>query len=291
MAGRAGNQFFRYSAAAKISKELNEKMVFNFKPVFNAGFSNNLDALRIDNYIEDDGTIYKNNASLTQKILVLIYRIIYKILVKKPKYLFLFQKKFIRLFNWFDITFSDFRTIDVKFRNKHNLKILLGCFENPKLLSDDIKNYVNKYDISEPNKGFYNKILNSNSVCITIRRGDFLIFKEHNICDEKFYYNAIEIMKNELYNPVFFIFSDDIEWCKNNIIIDNYEVYYETGKDTIGEKIKLMTSCKHFIISNSTFSWWAQHLSNNQDKFVIGPQKMYTFDIDSELIEENWRKL
>ena len=53
------------------------------------------------------------------------------------------------------------------------------------------------------------------------------------------------------------------------------EVYYESGNDPVWEKLRLMSACKHFVISNSSFSWWGAYLSNNNDKLIIAPDRWY----------------
>lgn len=57
------------------------------------------------------------------------------------------------------------------------------------------------------------------------------------------------------------------------------------------ETLRLMYSCKHFIISNSTFSWWGQYLSRNDHKIVISPSKWNNDDFDTPLLEDEWIKL
>jgi hypothetical protein len=131
-----------------------------------------------------------------------------------------------------------------------------------------------KQAVLEHNQELYNTILNTNSVCISIRKGDFTS-PEHsnfNICTDAYYYKAVEIISQKVENFVLCVFSDDIEWVRNNMHFD-FPVLYENndGKDPVQEKLRLMYSCKHFIISNSTFSWWAQYLSRNEHKMVVSP--------------------
>ena len=64
--------------------------------------------------------------------------------------------------------------------------------------------------------------------------------------------------------------------------------YYEDGNDTVAEKIKLMSMCKHFIISNSSFSWWAQFLSNYDEKVVIAPNMWFRNGEKCGLYMDNW---
>ena len=68
----------------------------------------------------------------------------------------------------------------------------------------------------------------------------------------------------------FYVFSDDIEWTRQNIKCDGATYVDKTGSEFID--LALMMKCKNFIIPNSTFSWWAQYLSNAPDKIVIAPE-------------------
>lgn len=101
---------------------------------------------------------------------------------------------------------------------------------------------------------------------------------------------AIEKIKCIVENPVFFMFSDDIQWVRENVNTGCL-TYYEDGTDPVWEKLRLMSACKHFIISNSTFSWWVQYLSRNGDKIVISPSRWFNNDYKSPLIDEKWIKI
>jgi hypothetical protein len=112
--------------------------------------------------------------------------------------------------------------------------------------------------------------------------------KEALICTEDYFYKGINVIKGKITNPIFFIFSDDIDWVKNNMEFKNTKIYFEYGKDPVWEKLRLMYSCKHFIISNSTFSWWAQYLARNIDKIVVAPNRWRNYRRIADVYEPHW---
>lgn len=150
-----------------------------------------------------------------------------------------------------------------------------------------------KQELLEHNKELFEKIKTTNSICVTIRRGDFMNKKNKAtfyVCNEKYFEKAMNTM-NTLYNDcVFFAFSDDIQWVKENIEFPG-KVYYERGDDPAWEKMRLMSACKHFILSNSSFSWWAQYLSENTDKTVIAPDRWYNKGKNkkADIYQNNWK--
>ena len=162
--------------------------------------------------------------------------------------------------------------------------------EQLELLPAEISKKLAGWRIYADNKKLYEIINNTNSVCVTIRRGDYLSTNNKNVyylCDEAYFQKAIQLIATKVNNPVFIFFSDDIEWVKNNIKV-KFEAYYERGDDPIWEKIRLMYSCKHFIISNSSFSWWAQYLSRNEQKVVVSPNRWYRKGCVTTLIDEKF---
>lgn len=78
-------------------------------------------------------------------------------------------------------------------------------------------------------------------------------------------------MAERVIDPVFFVFSDDIQWVKDNIKTDKDLVFVDKN-NTAPDDMQLLSSCKHFIMSNSTFSWWSAFLSKNENKIVMAPK-------------------
>lgn len=157
-----------------------------------------------------------------------------------------------------------------------------GYFQSYKYL-DSIRNQLlSEITLKNPIANTYqeilNKIKNTNSVAIHIRRGDFTDNQKikliHQTINLDYYQKAITIIKQKIANPTWYIFSDDIEWAKANLQIDQLTIFVSPpeGSDQAQELI-LMSKCKHQIIANSTFSWWAAYLNQNPNKIVIAPKK------------------
>ena len=130
------------------------------------------------------------------------------------------------------------------------------------------------------------------SVSCHVRRGDYL--KEPNmcVCTPSYYARALTLM-NERVNPnLYVIFSDDIQWCKENLsgLIGDREVVFvdwNKGEDSFRD-LHLMTLCKHNIIANSSFSWWGAWLNQNEDKVVIAPEVWMNKPIVNDPICSDW---
>lgn len=111
------------------------------------------------------------------------------------------------------------------------------------------------------------------AVSIHVRRSDYLQHTSLINCSMKYYEQAVVYLR-EMYNDArFFVFSDDIAWCKQNF--SGADFTFVEGNSNC-EDLVLMSSCSHHIIANSTFSWWAAWLNNSPHKKVIAPKKWHT---------------
>ena len=115
------------------------------------------------------------------------------------------------------------------------------------------------------------------SVSIHVRRTDYLDeehIKIHNLCSETYYKNAISMVRQKHPNAVFFIFTDDKEWCKEHFKGHNFiNVELQEGEFTDVADMLLMSRCKHHIMANSSFSWWSAWIGDTPEKMVIAPSK------------------
>lgn len=292
---RAGNQFFQYAFARKLMIETNDKelIIDDFaireknKP--EEGWVNSLPEFNVVPFV----TATHNKYTPIQRALIHINWLFTR--KTEEERLLQRQKILAPILNKFGIYFVQDGYINFQkpfpFVKK---KIVAGYFESAKYfetIDDIIKMELSpKSSVRPENVRMLEKIAKGNSVCVSIRRGDFLSegYKAARyICGPEYFRKAFDIIYKNVENPIFCFFSDDIEWVKENIKVKGTTLY-ETGNDSLGEKIRLMSSCKHFIISNSTFSWWAQHLSNNKDKIVIAPTRWRNDSKPVGLYEDGW---
>ena len=121
------------------------------------------------------------------------------------------------------------------------------------------------------------------SCSIHVRRGDYITLKQiyHNL-DKDYYMKSLERINPS--GPIY-IFSDDINWCRENIDVKN--AIYSANNSEI-EDFQLMRSCNHNIISNSTFSWWSAWLNCNQNKKIMQPKLWFRRKTQGKLLNPNW---
>ena len=142
------------------------------------------------------------------------------------------------------------------------------------------KTFLFHKEMNKENSQVFEEIQCSMSVSLHIRRGDYLNKENINSyaqCSQMYYRSAIDFLKKKFKNVSFFVFSDDIDWAKKNLSFSsNYSfIEHNTGKNSF-EDLRLMSSCKHHIIANSSFSWWGAFLS--EDSSVTICPKLWWVD-------------
>lgn len=156
-----------------------------------------------------------------------------------------------------------------------------------------------KHQLNERSYKLADYIKSCNAVCINVRRTDFVDNPESSkilgFTGLDYIYRAVHFILTKVEKPVFFVFSDDIEWCKKSIILEHKVQFIDHSY--AGEKFQnylhLMTFCKHYIIPNSTFAWWAAWLNNTSGKIVIVPKKWFADPLQNnrDLIPDHWLKI
>lgn len=181
----------------------------------------------------------------------------------------------------------------------HNYFYYEGYFQHEKyfkhLREDILKSFSLSVPLDEKNQTVLNKILETNSVSIHIRRGDYVhlehVSKTHGTCSLDYYKKAVEYITKKVENPHFFIFSDDIDWVIKNFKIEYPFMVVDFNQEKEYFDLNLMKNCKHNIIANSSFSWWGGWLNENPQKIVIAPKKWTLKKQKCDILPSGWVKL
>ena len=302
--GRCGNQFFQYAFARKLSLITgDEEFKFDFFNVNrwrnqtdDASFDDQLQHFNVAPYTSvcDNENVFDIVASSRQKRAYKLDLFMRKVFIKltgtDALWLLKNEPQLNRLGIYYHETAS---TAPVG--TKEREKLIKGYFER-KYYFDDIKEvlfreFTPKYPEKEKNRELYKVIRENESVCVSFRKWGEVpddVKKERDVCGKDYYEKAVEEMLRRVPNAVLIVFSDDVDWVKKNFDFGNVSVFFEDGTDEIWEKMRMMYSCKHFIMTTSTFTWWAQYLCRNEDKIVISPDHWYNGGKESALIDQDW---
>lgn len=154
--------------------------------------------------------------------------------------------------------------------------------------------FTPNYPSEEEYENVLTKIANCEAVAVHVRRGDFLRAQNdsnpnHYLLGEQYYHNALKYVNEKLQDPMFFWFSDDIDWVKYNFgVQENFRFVSLHTKYADIDEMMLMKNCKHIIAANSTFSWWASWLNEHEDTMHICPAKRYG---NLHMIPDGWIKI
>lgn len=180
---------------------------------------------------------------------------------------------------------------------------LNGYWQSPKYfeaVSDTLKkDFSIKKELINPNSDVADLTRKENSICVNVRRADFIsnpeAAKYHGFSGLEYYQKAEKIITEQVQNPHFVVSSDDIEWCRKSLKFNHPTTYvgYEYGGHKFANYLWLMTECKHFIIPNSSFAWWAAWLSKSNNKIIIAPKNWFNDpSIDTtDLIPSDWIRI
>jgi hypothetical protein len=189
-------------------------------------------------------------------------------------------------------TIEDICLFSEGIHNKYDI-YLTGYFQKH-TYTDSIKNdlktiFTLKSEFSNTTKKLASEISLNNSICVNFRR-EFGGSQEnaknieapsansfHGIYGMDYFEKAIKYVENDTKIDKIYVFSDDIAWCQENFTSKHpFEIINHTYKgDKFGQYLSLMSLCKHFIIPNSSFAWWAAYLSENENKIIISPKKWF----------------
>ncbi|XCP84011.1 alpha-1,2-fucosyltransferase [Roseburia hominis] len=139
-----------------------------------------------------------------------------------------------------------------------------------------------------------NKISTEQSVFIGIRRGDYSQRSGHfGSFGQDYFETAMKYIDERVEYPVYYIFSNDIEWVKNHIDFGKRSITFREKEDVVDdfEDLILMSYCKHSIIINSTYHWWGARLHEYDGKIVIAPQKWFFDKKPIDIVPNRWIRI
>lgn len=291
--GRIGNQLFQYAIARsiQIKKGINTKIIMDDSDVLRCNWENSLVYYDLPNveYVHDS-IAKKTFIFSTQAIIRNIYKILIKYMNYKSK--FRFEKKIQTLINKYGIALCENGYID--FDLDYSKPIYLeGYFQSEKYFkncSDDIKEIItnNFHEQLNAYPGI-DKIRGRNTVCISVKIEHNVGNSIFSVCGIDYWKKAIEYIMEKVDDPFFFICSDNVSYVLDHLIDTSKYDYVVQDKDSpVYLSLAAMAECKHFVIGNTTFGWWAQYLSKYKSKMVIAPSKWMAVDMPIDIYQDNW---
>lgn len=282
--GGLGNQMFQFAAIASLAKKLNVDFSFDmsfFKHKYARPYE--MGVFNVEK---------KESKDIRTKLFWSIRR-------------YLKTNNFLGINIYRESSFN----FEEKFSEIKDNTFIEGYFQSFKYIDDEIvEKYFNfKNEPDALNMQIVDTMQKEDSISLHIRRGDYVNKKRYqnvyNHLSVKYYQTAMEIIAKSTSSPVFYVFSDDIEWAKANLTIENLEeckqknarlvfICHNTGKNSYMD-LRLMANCKHNIIANSSFSYWGAYLNKNDRKIVIAPEKWFNDPnkTTDDLYPKSWSRL
>ena len=301
MSGRAGNQLFRYAFARWLMEQTGgpRRLVLDFSNIdkerekgLMEGWEDSLKDFCVLPYEKDPRKALDRFTSVEEKLFLSAMKAVeYPLKQKGTNARLAFHKK---LLPWLDRhgLYLLFVGYDYPFKPRGGQRMIVsGPFECARYCEEIrpilLKEFVPRQPLLEKNQGLMDRIRATNAVCVTVRRGNYLNYKALDVCTQAYFERAAKELARQVENPVFFVFSDVLAWTRRLSLPG--PVFFESGTDPVWEKLRLMSACRHFIISNSTFSWWAQFLGQSPDKIVMAPDHWFNGEYQPPLIEKGWQ--
>ena len=263
-----GNQFFQYALARAIKEKTKKEVILDLSFYTPNGVvkGDTVRGYELDKFNIDQNI--KLSYKPTPKVQVILEKVIRRIF-NLSSYVF-YKIYFNPLYGFYLIGFWQsekyFKDIEEIIRKEFTLKDLIenrGESDLSKIILNKIKS--SKYSIS-----------------VNIRRGDYannpLIRNHYGLISKDYFIKGVEYVNKNLnlnnLDTNIFIFSDDIEWCKNNLLeLEEFgNVIFVSEKLSPTDTLHLISICKSNVIANSSFSWWGAWLNTNSEKIIIAPK-------------------
>ena len=137
-----------------------------------------------------------------------------------------------------------------------------------------------------------NRMMQENSVCVHVRRGDYIGHPRFDVCTEAYYRRAVDLVREQVEKPVFYVFSNspmELDWIREHYPFLEDAHFVKESRDELDD-LYLMYHCRHHIISNSTFSWWGSYLKLNEG-ITICPERWLNEEMQQDILLDDWIRL
>ncbi len=288
-----GNQMFQYAFARALQEKCRKDQSIQFQFV-TAGRMGDGREYALKHCALQQGIRIPGKPE--QRLVDLVWKVKLKLLKRKWRGLESYEVLAKHGIYHSDAVFRYFGLPDLARKNVY----INGWWQSPKYFQDIAEEIRHELQIQTPpsfgNKQMLAKITDRafDAVCVHVRRGDYCsdkFSKELQICGKDYYEKAFAVIRDKVRNPHFFVFStssEDIQWIRDNWNFPENCTYVDLDNPDY-EELRLMYSCKHFILANSTFSWWAAFLSENRKQVCIAPSVWNRRDTNyADLYMDHW---
>jgi hypothetical protein len=188
---------------------------------------------------------------------------------------------------------------DARFEAATAPAILFGFWQSERYFRSIAGSLRTEYQVKAPPEGanarWLDEIRRAESVCVHVRRTDTVTTisaKTHGTCSIAYYERGMNYFRRTVRHPRFFVFSDDWEWSREHFSAPDTEVVDANGPGAADQELRLMSSCRHHIIANSSLSWWGAWLGESPSQTVIAPEPWFvTGRPTPDLLPGRWRRM
>lgn len=292
--GRIGNQLFMYAAARALQMEIggNQEIVIEDRDNLKENYANSLPYYHLNNvtYTSERNILFSPRFFL-QRICLDVCGVLE--LKMNPAQRHAFEVKHRKIINRCGVFLCENGYMDFPQKYRKDT-VMCGYFQSEKFFAKYRDVILKEFSMDRELKGIsypnYEQILKRNTVCISIKVQHNVGSEIYNVCTSKYWEEAIQYIIENVEDPLFFVCSDNVEYVKNNLIdCSRYDVIEQDASFPVHLSLAVMSKCKHFIIGNTSYGWWAQYLSDYQEKIVVAPSKWYLVDIPCEIHQDNWK--
>lgn len=280
--GGLGNQLYQYALYEKLKKMGKEVKLDTYAYTQAAGAEKEWRSLELDKFSDMfyEKAAPKDRERLLDNRMTLPAKVRRKLLGRKDKTVRETKEYMPEIFEMDDVYLYGFWNCEKYYEDEIQLlqqKIKFPPSTNPK------------------NNQVMERMKQENAVSMHVRRSDYLTVADGKrymgICTDAYYESAMAYIKERVENPVFYIFSDDVPYCRKHYKDEKVHIVDWNAADESLYDMQLMSCCKHNICANSTFSIWGARLNTNPDKIMIRPLHHDNYETTSaKEIKEWWKK-